>query len=274
VIRMSNLSKRYGRTAALVNVTGTIDQGVVTVLAGPTGSGKTTLLNILHGSLIPDRGIAQVGGVDVAALGPRHLARYRRTCAFIPQHSRLLDDRTVAGNLTFSLRAQGWGWRAARRRTAEMLDLVGMEEFGWRRPHQLSGGERQRVALARALASMPSVLLADEPTANLDPETALAALDLLDHLAAQGCTVVMASHDPLVLASGRPVLRLSRGRVALPNSVSGEASVDPESDVDEHDDRTVDDPDDYEVAPDSPGQVGDDRYALAGAVAHRVQAVR
>jgi cell division transport system ATP-binding protein len=212
MISIAHCWKRFGSVTALSDVSACIEPRQVTLLAGPTGAGKSTLLDILHGAIRPDRGSVHVFGVDVSALGPTQLGRYRRRVALIPQAHQLLDERTAESNIHFALRAQGWAWGASRRRAAEMLDVVGMTHLRRRFPDELSGGERQRLAIARALAGVPSVLLADEPTANLDPDTTVAVMQLLDHVAASGCTVVMSTHDPLLLNEGRPTLRIRQGR--------------------------------------------------------------
>jgi cell division transport system ATP-binding protein len=212
VITITHCWKRYGSVTALADIHAEIYPNEVTLLAGPTGAGKSTLLQVLHGAIRPDRGAVHVFGVDVSALGPAQLGHYRRRCALIRQGHQLLDERSVEANIRFALRAQGWGWSDTRRRASEMLDVVGMTHLRRRMPYELSGGERQRLAIARALAGMPSVLLADEPTANLDPDTTDAVMDLLDHVATAGCTVVMSTHDPLLLNEGRPTLHLRHGR--------------------------------------------------------------
>jgi cell division transport system ATP-binding protein len=212
-IELIGVSQRFGPVDALSDVTASIGAGTVTIVQGPTGSGKTTLLELIHGSTKPTTGACIVAGVDVGRLRARHLPRYRSRVALVPQHHRLLDDRSGAANVTFGLRAHGWGWRAATRRTDELLAVLDLGDIAGRRPSTMSGGERQQISLARAIATDPLVLLADEPTGNLDPDATGRVMRLLDLIAERGTTVVMSTHDVLIRDSSRPTIALDNGRL-------------------------------------------------------------
>lgn len=214
MIRFEQVGKTYGDTRALDGVDFTVDQGEFTFLVGPSGSGKTTVLRLLTRELLPDSGTVRIAGADLSRLPPSKIPALRRMVASVPQDHRLLANRTVRENLAFSLSVLGWRRRAALERIDDLLGLVGLPDHGSRYPHELSGGERQRIAIARAVAGGPVVLLADEPTGNLDPVTSVGIVRLLDAIADAGTTVVMSTHDHSVVdAMRRRVIALEHGRV-------------------------------------------------------------
>lgn len=214
MIRFEHVSKHYGDTRALDDVDFTIDQGELTFLVGPSGSGKTTVLRLLTRELIADQGAVRISGADIATLAPSKVPTLRTMVSAVPQDYRLLANRNVRENLAFALAVLGWRRRAALARIDDVLGIVGLPDHGDRYPHELSGGERQRVAIARAVAGGPVVLLADEPTGNLDPVTSVGIVRLLDAISRAGTTVVMSTHDQTVVdAMRRRVIALHGGRL-------------------------------------------------------------
>ncbi len=184
-----------GPVHALTDVSMTVADGEFVYLVGPSGSGKSTLLKLFTREVRPDVGTVTVDGIDVTGLSRRKVPMLRRTVGTVFQHFELLEDQSVAGNVAFPLQVLGYTRPEIRRRVATTLDLVGLADKAAVRPGQLSGGQQQRVALARAMVTGPKVLLADEPTGNLDPETSVGIVRLLATLNAAGTTVVMATHD-------------------------------------------------------------------------------
>lgn len=184
-------------------------------LIGRTGSGKSSLLKTLYGELPLNSGTGTVCGMDLRALKQRKVHLLRRKLGIVFQDFELLTDRTAEQNLQFVLKVTDWKDAADReRRIAEVLEAVGLENKGYKRPLELSGGERQRLAIARALLNAPDLILADEPTGNLDPETAEGILTLLHNLAREGRCILMATHNHDILSRhpGR-VLRCQNGKL-------------------------------------------------------------
>ena len=220
LITLAGISRlyRHGNQAvtALSGLSLEIAAGEFTVLAGPSGSGKTTVLNLVGGLDRPTSGTVTVGGLDLGGASAAALADYRlRRVGFIFQSYNLIPVLTAAENAEFTLMLQGVARAERRRRVSELfaeLSIGGLEE---RRPADLSGGQQQRVAIARALAASPAVVLADEPTANLDSHTAEELLDLMRELNTRhGVTFLFSSHDDRVIARARRVVRLADGQLA------------------------------------------------------------
>lgn len=184
-------------------------------LVGSSGSGKTTLLSLLGGLERPQTGSVVVGGHDLTALSGDGLAAYRRsTVGFVFQHFGLLDALSAVENVELALTLSGTRRHRRRLRAAELLEGVGLAERLTHRPAQLSGGERQRVAIARALANQPALILADEPTGDLDEETATTVADLLGSVRVeQGCTVLVVTHSAALAARAERRISLSAGRL-------------------------------------------------------------
>ena len=226
VIRLANVSKRYrlgdGTILRAVDaVTLEIGARRRTALVGPSGSGKSTLLHLLGAIDIPDEGHIVVGDVDLTKLGRNALAEYRAGVGFVFQQFHLLPALTVVDNISAPL-VNRTPAKEARSRALEMLDAVGLAERASSRPGQLSGGQQQRVAIARALVVRPSLLLADEPTGNLDSATAAEILQLLGELQVQhGATLVIATHDPAIAATCDVVLEVRDGQVHPQASYAG-----------------------------------------------------
>jgi putative ABC transport system ATP-binding protein len=219
IIRLTGIVKRYGTGAAAATALNgldlTIGRGEFASLMGPSGSGKTTLLNLIAGLDTPDGGEVVVNGTPIGGLSDRALADLRlRTMGFVFQSFNLLPALTVERNVAWPLQFAGFSRSEVRERTAEALRRVGVEGCETRRPAELSGGEQQRVAIARAIATAPSLLLADEPTGNLDSRTGQTILDLLRALnQTDGVTVVMVTHSVLAAAYGDRTLELQDGRI-------------------------------------------------------------
>ncbi len=200
---------------ALKGVTLTIEQGEFTALVGPSGSGKTTLLNLLGGLDSPDRGGIRLDGTELSGLSAGELSRFRLYhIGFVFQAYNLIPVLSAYENTEFILLLQGVPEQERRTRVLRLLKEVGLEGMERRRPFELSGGQQQRVAVARAIAARPRIVLADEPTANLDSKTAAALLDLMRDLNRQeGTTFLFSTHDPLVMDRAARTVRLRDGEI-------------------------------------------------------------
>jgi putative ABC transport system ATP-binding protein len=216
-VRASGLTRSFGhgehRRIALADVSLVADPGELVVVRGPSGSGKTTLLTLLAGLDRPDRGSAWVDDVEVSAASDAVLASLRTSAlGFVPQEFALVSILTARENVELPLRWAGVDAAARVARVDGMLEAVGLLPFAGQRTDRLSGGQQQRVAIARALVHDPGVVLADEPTAQLDAATAETAMDLLTIRARAGAAVVVTSHDPGVVARADRVVTLADGR--------------------------------------------------------------
>jgi cell division transport system ATP-binding protein len=215
-VDLSHASKRYAGSSryALKDVTLRIEPGEFVFLTGPSGSGKSTLIRLCLREETLTSGRLAVLGQDVAALSARQVPYLRRHCGAVFQDYRLLPALTVTQNIAFALEAIGQDDRTSMQRVAEAVELVGLEHRANALPGQLSGGEAQRAAIARALVTRPSILLADEPTGNLDPESSEGIVKLLEVVHHCGTTTVVATHDSaLVDRAQRRVIRLEAGEV-------------------------------------------------------------
>lgn len=203
---------------ALRGVDLTVDAGEIVAVVGPSGCGKTTLLHVLGGLDRADTGTVVVAGVDLGQARQSELDRLRREkVGIVLQSENLLSTATARDQVAVGLLARGRSWREARRQAAELLGDVGVADRARHRPHELSGGEQQRVALARALGGGSTLVLADEPTGELDSSTTRAVLDLMVRRnRCHGTTFVIATHDPLVMEHATRIVRLHDGRVEAP----------------------------------------------------------
>jgi putative ABC transport system ATP-binding protein len=219
IIQLSGISKSYGKgtqaTRALDQIDLEVVRGEFVSLMGPSGSGKTTLLNIIAGLDVPDTGRVVMDGTDLGTLADHQLADMRLSkLGFIFQAFNLIPALTVEENVSWPLEFSGYSRAEIRRRTAEALRRTGVVDRERRYPGELSGGEQQRVAIARAIATRPSILLADEPTGNLDSLTGQKILDLLRGLnESDGVTVVMVTHNVLAATYGDRTLEMQDGRI-------------------------------------------------------------
>jgi cell division transport system ATP-binding protein len=216
VIRFEHVTKLYpGATRpALNSISLEIEKGEFVFLVGASGSGKSTFLRLVLKEVRPTRGIVQVAGKDVARLSSWKVPQLRRQIGVVFQDFRLLPNKTVFENVAFALQVIGKPRHAIAQTVPEVLDLVGLSGKERRFPHELSGGEQQRVAIARAFVNRPAILLADEPTGNLDPTTSVGIMRLLDRINRTGTTVVMATHDDEIVDQMRKrVCELDEGNL-------------------------------------------------------------
>jgi cell division transport system ATP-binding protein len=216
VIRLENVTKAYKTSSrpALDAVSVDIDKGEFVFIIGPSGSGKSTFLRLLLREEVPTRGRVFVSNYDVAKLARRRVPRLRQTIGCVFQDFRLLNNKTVFENVAFALEVIGKPAHTIKKVVPEVLELVGLEGKSDRLPTELSGGEQQRVAIARAFVNRPLMLLADEPTGNLDPDTSQDIMLLLERINRTGTTVVMATHDQTIVDSmRRRVVELDQGQV-------------------------------------------------------------
>ena len=215
VVELVDVSLRHPEgNLALDNIRFRVRQNEFVFVVGATGSGKSSLLRLLNRELKPTAGHVWVDGQDVARIESKEVPLLRRKVGFVFQDFRLLPDRTLEENVAFALRVIGVHGREVKNRTTEALKWVGLASKAKMYPNQVSGGEQQRVALARAVLDAPLVLLADEPTGNLDPETSREIMDLLDRVNRSGTTVLVATHDnQIVDAMRKRVLELHAGRI-------------------------------------------------------------
>ena len=216
MIRLERVTKMYKTSTrpALDRVSVDIERGEFVFLIGPSGSGKSTFLRLLLREDVPTKGTITVADLDVAKLPRRRVPRLRQRIGCVFQDFRLLPNKTVGGNVAFALEVIGKPPQTVRKIVPEVLELVGLDGKAERMPHELSGGEQQRVAIARAFANRPMVLLADEPTGNLDPDTSQDIMLLLERINRTGTTVLMATHDHSIVDSmRRRVVELSMGKL-------------------------------------------------------------
>jgi ABC-type lipoprotein export system ATPase subunit len=216
VLRARGVRKEYGREASLVRAVDGVDlqvaRGEAVAIMGPSGCGKSTLLYLLGGLDRPTGGEIWLAGQNLTRLGERGLARLRRDAVgFVFQAFHLMDELSAVENVELPALLAGRSPRTARRRATELLDRVGLADRARFLPTQLSGGQRQRVAIARALVAQPAVVLADEPTGNLDSAATMDVLRLFDQLHAAGQTLVIVTHDPRIAATADRMISMRDG---------------------------------------------------------------
>ena len=213
MISIKGVSKSYGNGApALSNLNLEIEDGKFVFVVGASGSGKSTFIKLLLKELNPTEGMITVGNIKLSKLKSRGVAKYRRKLGVVFQDFRLLQDRDVYSNIAFAQHVIGASPREIKKNVARVLSLVGLSEKYRSNPNELSGGEQQRVALARALVNKPDILLADEPTGNLDPENSWEIMKLLDKVNKQGTTVIVVTHNlEIVEAMNKRVITMKKG---------------------------------------------------------------
>lgn len=214
MIQLFHVTKYYDRRLALSDITLEIEKGEFILLMGASGAGKSTLLKLLIGAELPDEGQIFVQGRNVSKLSPAEIPILRRRVGIVFQDFRLLNKKTVFDNVSLPLLVQGLSNGEIRRKVMEALKAVGLDHRRDQLPPALSTGEQQRVCIARAIVNGPIVLLADEPTGNLDPELTSEIIELFKLINARGTTIMVATHDPQVMKQvNRRVISLSQGKV-------------------------------------------------------------
>ena len=215
MIRLIDIQKTYDNgTRALKGVSMRIDDGEFVFLVGPSGSGKSTIIKLITGEIAPSEGRLMVNGYNMNTIRPKQVPGMRRTLGVIFQDFRLIEKKTVEENLTFVMRVVGASPREIKKRIPYVLQLVGLDHKGDRLPSELSGGEQQRMAIARALVNNPSVIIADEPTGNLDPQRSLEIMMLLEKINELGTTMLVVTPDKeRVNRFAKRVVAIESGRV-------------------------------------------------------------
>lgn len=215
MIEMVNVSKYYdGKTAALEDVSLKIEKGEFVFVTGPSGAGKTTLLKLLFCAEKADEGQILISGWNLDKLKKKSIPYLRRNTGIVFQDFKLLPNMTVLENVAFAMRVVGTPRREIKPKAISVLKLVGLAHKADDYPLRLSGGEQQRVAVARAIGNEPAILLADEPTGNLDSRSAMEVIEIFKEINSKGTTVLVATHNEnLFLSSGRRVITLDKGRV-------------------------------------------------------------
>ncbi len=214
MIRLQNVSKTYGGRPALKDINLHVALGEFAFLVGPSGAGKSTLMRLLYREEMPTAGNVFIGGVNLNKLGSRQIPLLRRRLGIVFQDYKLLPRQTAYDNVAYILRALGVDEKDVRKRVTSALNVVNLEDKASAYPDELSGGEQQRVGIARAIVNGPPVLLADEPTGNLDPATSLEIVQLLARISERGTTVLISTHDhTIVNTMRRRVISLKQGEV-------------------------------------------------------------
>lgn len=215
MLRMRNVAKVYHNgTVALSSINLTVDKGELVFIVGPSGAGKSTLFKLINRKELPSSGEVWVGRKSVPDLKKSEVPIFRRNVGMIYQDFKLLPNKTTFDNIAFALEVIEASRREVLRQVPAVLELVGLRDKGKAFPHELSGGEQQRVSLARAIVNRPIILMADEPTGNLDPETSWGIMDLMVEINRRGTTILMATHNKdIVNRMRRRVIALENGKV-------------------------------------------------------------
>lgn len=223
-IFLDKVSIYQKKNLILNNVSVSIDKGEFVYLIGKTGSGKSSLLRVLYGDLLISTGAGNIAGYDLLTLKKKQVPFLRRKLGIVFQDFQLLSDRTAKDNLLFVLKATGWDDKGKMMsRINEVLEKVGLTTKGFKMPHELSGGEQQRLVIARALLNDPDIILADEPTGNLDPQTSNEIMSLLLEISRSGRAVVMATHNySLIEKYPSRIIKCEMGKVMEQSSVYAE----------------------------------------------------
>lgn len=223
MIHMKNVTKVYENGAvALNNINVDIRKGEFVFLVGSSGAGKSTFIKMLFREVLPSSGILTVNGRDVIRMDNKEVPYLRRSLGVIFQDYRLLPDKTVYENISFAMQVIEAPRRLMQRSVNSVLNIVGLRDKYKCFPHQLSGGEQQRVAIARAIVNNPSIVIADEPTGNLDPETSWGIMDIFQRINAAGTTIVMATHDKTIVdAMQRRVIAIEDGQIVRDEAQGG-----------------------------------------------------
>ncbi len=215
MLEMINVTKTYpGGSVALQDINVRIEQGEFVFVVGPSGAGKSTFFKMLFREVLPSSGKVIVNGHDLVKMTDKEIPYFRRQLGIVFQDYRLLPDRTVYDNVAFAMQVIETPYRKIKRRVNDVLDLVGLRKRAHAYPTELSGGEQQRIAIARAIVNDPILLIADEPTGNLDPETSWEIMDIFREVNKSGTTIVMATHDrEIVDEMEKRVIAIEHGRI-------------------------------------------------------------
>ncbi|WP_206459536.1 cell division ATP-binding protein FtsE [Anaerovorax sp. IOR16] len=214
MIVYQNVTKYYGNNIGIENVNIHINKGDFVFLVGPSGAGKSTFIKLLLKELNADSGSIKMNDMEITNLSNRLIPKLRRSTGIVFQDFRLLPKKTVFENVAFAMEIIHMSSRTIRRQVPQVLSLVGISSKADKYPHELSAGEQQRVAIARAIVNNPAVLIADEPTGNLDPETAWDIMRLLDKINRRGTTILMVTHaKDIVDRMGKRVVAIEKGRI-------------------------------------------------------------
>ena len=214
MIRLRNAIKKYGRQRALDCANLHIKVGEFVFMVGASGAGKSTLMRLVYREEKPSRGQVFVGGVDVAKMKESQIPYLRRRMGIVFQDFKLLPEQNVFDNVAFVIRALGMSNRDVTRRVKGALKIVGLSDKAGAIPAHLSGGEQQRVSIARAIVNGPPLLIADEPTGNLDPQTSMEIIEILEQINKRGTTVIVATHDQMIVNHFKKrVITLEQGKI-------------------------------------------------------------
>ena len=214
MIKFTNVTKMYGKNVGLENVSVDIEDGGFVFLVGPSGAGKSTFIKLILKEIDADQGTIQVGDFTVTGLPSRKIPQLRRKIGMVFQDFRLLQRKTVFENVAFAMEIMHKSRRQIRQRVPQVLELVGIGDKGTRYPQELSAGEQQRVAIARAIINNPKVLICDEPTGNLDPDTAMGIMGLLEQINMTGTTIVMVTHArDIVNQMNKRIIAIESGHI-------------------------------------------------------------
>ena len=223
MIQFINVTKEYKNgTVGLSDIDVKIESGEFAFLVGASGAGKSTFTKLMIREILPTSGSILISGKSIIRLKKKEIPLLRRSMGFVFQNYRLLDDRTAEENVAFTLEVLGLSSREVHKKVDYALGLVGLSDRKKHFPDELSGGEQQRVAIARAIVNNPNILVADEPTGNLDPNTATEIMDILNDINIKGTTIVMATHDKAIVnRTSHRVLELSHGKLIRDDKKGG-----------------------------------------------------
>ena len=226
---MTDVSMIYpGNHVALKNINCRIGSGEFVFIVGPSGAGKSTFIKLLFREIVPTTGTILLDGQNIPALTSREIPFMRRKLGIIFQDFRLLPDRTVYDNIAFAMQVIESPRRLIKRRVMNVLDLVGLRRRAYAHPNELSGGEQQRIAIARAIVNRPKVVIADEPTGNLDPETSRDIMGIFQEINDDGTTIIMATHDKEIVDSmSKRVIAIDHGEIVR-DELNGVYGYEPE----------------------------------------------
>lgn len=229
MIVFDNVTKSYGTNIGIQDVNIKINKGDFCFLVGPSGAGKSTFIKLILKEINADKGSIKLNGMEITRLSNREIPKLRRSTGIVFQDFRLLPKKTVYENVAFAMEIIHMSQRSIRRQVPQVLSLVGISSKASKYPHELSAGEQQRVAIARAIVNNPTVLIADEPTGNLDPDTAWEIMRLLEQINLRGTTILMVTHaKDIVDKMGKRVIAIDKGRIVRDDASGSYGSYEDE----------------------------------------------